>query len=102
MLAHHMSFPQKQTLLFAASDYWNARSANGTLQALERAIAQMARLRLLERAQRKWNAASSGTREAQMARRRRMARPLCGYWNAAKRHTLTLKCVNFVNFVNFL
>ena len=31
-----------------------------------------------------------------------------GFWNArrllerAKRHTLTLKCVNFVNFVNFL
>ena len=23
-------------------------------------------------------------------------------WNAAQRHTLTLKCVNFVNFVNFL
>ena len=22
-------------------------------------------------------------------------------WNAAQRHTLTLKCVNFVNFVNF-
>ena len=24
------------------------------------------------------------------------------YWNTAQRHTLTLKCVNFVNFVNFL
>ena len=23
------------------------------------------------------------------------------YWNAAQRHILTLKCVNFVNFVNF-
>ena len=22
-------------------------------------------------------------------------------WNCAQRHTLTLKCVNFVNFVNF-
>ena len=22
-------------------------------------------------------------------------------WNVAQRHTLTLKCVNFVNFVNF-
>ena len=36
-----------------------------------------------------------GTREAQME--------LSGtIWNAAPRNTLTLKCVNFVNFVNFL
>ena len=61
MLAHHMSFPQKQTLLSAASDYWNARIANGTPPPLERAKR---------------------------------------YWNCAQRHTLTLKCVNFVNFVN--
>ena len=27
--------------------------------------------------------------------------PASDYWNAAQRHTLTLKCVNFVNFVNF-
>ena len=32
-----MSFPQKQTLLSAASDYWNARIANGTPPPLERA-----------------------------------------------------------------
>ena len=38
---------------------------------------------------------TTGTREAQME--------LSGtIWNAAPRHTLTLKCVNFVNFVNFL
>ena len=28
--------------------------------------------------------------------------PPSDYWNAVQRHTLTLKCVNFVNFVNFL
>ena len=39
-------------------------------------------------------AAGSGPRAAQMERLR--------LWNCAQRHTLTLKCVNFVNFVNFL
>ena len=37
---------------------------------------------------------TTGTREALMERSR--------LWNCAQRHTLTLKCVNFVNFVNFL
>ena len=70
------------------------------------------RLRPLERAKRKWNhlelsgtiwnarratgtAAGSGTREAQLERRRLLERALAPL-------PLTLKCVNFVNFVNFL
>ena len=42
---------------------------------------------------------TTGTREALMERPRRMERAK-RYWNCAQRHTLTLKCVNFVNFVN--
>ena len=34
-------------------------------------------------------------------RRLRLLERAKRYWNAAPRHTLTLKCVNFVNFVNF-
>ena len=57
MLSHHMSFPQNR-------HYYPPPPTTGTREA------QMERLRLLERAKRYWNAASSGTREEQMARRR--------------------------------
>ena len=49
---------------------------------------------ILERAKRNWNA------EGYWNARRLLERPK-GYWNTAQHHTLTLKCVNFVNFVNF-
>ena len=76
-------------ILERAKRNWNAR------RLLERPKRSGTPEGLLERAKRNWNARrATGTREAPMERPK-------GYWNTAQHHTLTLKCVNFVNFVNF-
>ena len=55
----------------------------------------------LERAQRIWNSHSLWNAQSANGTAAGFGTPE-GLMERAKRHTLTLKCVNFVNFVNFL
>ena len=72
-----------------AEGVWNARRANGTPQALACSLAPLERPKGYWNSRRLWNARSAiGTPQAIGTR--------------LSAFPLTLKCVNFVNFVNFL